>query len=161
MGPRKRKHADPRRRLLRSIHFLHPIPGPDGPVSVLYEDEATWSIQALGCQVGGGGQRGSQFDIKRAEPSPVQMLPVPHWLINYRTGPDDVVVLNVPINNAIIRAPMRLVGDGDEKQAIPARVWDEERRAAEASEEGSGDEGENKLRDDLSGLVTPGTGTRQ
>lgn len=165
-GPKR--GTDPRAHLLRSIHFLRPVPGPKGDIRVLYEDEANWSVQVMTCEVGGGEASGSQFDIKRTEAQPAQIFPVPHWLINYRPTEEDLVILNVPIHNAVVRAPMKLVGEGDKVRAIPARIWDEQRRAAEAppSDEPEGDpepEGDESAPpvSDLSGLVAPGPGTTQ
>jgi len=108
--------------LLRSLHFIRPIEGPRGPISVLFEDEAEWALKFHELRVASPGAA-SPLDITGAARMPqIEVIRVPCWEVTLRHAEERAIQFTVPLENVTTRAPIERVGAGEGAQWVPAQM---------------------------------------
>jgi len=155
----KRNKATPKSRRFKSLHVRPPIEGPRGLLHVLYWDEVKWAIKYHEVVMEAAPEpEQSKFAIKPQAAPQRQVMRIPVWELAIPDGDSRVVIITVPLDSAYQRQPMELVGEGEDRQLVPASVAFD-RREAEAKLEAQRANGGRSVSE--SGLITPGTETAQ
>jgi len=113
---------------MRSLHFVRPIEGPRGPLSVVFEDEAEWALKFHEMRVLSPAPKASPLLVTREESPHLELLRVPCWEVVLRIadgprpdGPRDgdrMLLFTVDVGGAYMRHPLERVGE----QWIPGGV---------------------------------------